>query len=202
MEAMPNKCKPGEKLVNGECIKVCTFKNPDNQCLKGIKHSKSKRLGEYPFMLEEPNTSTARFALGGNEQVVKTSSHSFSKSYEKTGITIDYKVEHTRIGSGDAGRIIISPEHFHGPETPDSSNIIDKNVGDWKPAASLLWRKIDGKPTIVTVTVDPMSRKQGLGKELVTQFKNEFGAVRAHGPFSTGGAKLIEGFPGAEVTNQ
>lgn len=153
-------------------------------------------------MLEKPNTSTAQFALGGNEQVIKTSSQSFSKSYQKTGVKIDYKIEHTRIGNGDAGRIIISPEHFHGPETPDPSNIIDKNVSGWKPEASLLWRRMDGKPTIVTVTVDSMSRRQGFGKELITQFKNEFGTVRAHGPFSTGGAKLIEGFPGAEVTNQ
>lgn len=32
---MAKKCKSGEKLINGECIKVCTVKNPNNQCLEG-----------------------------------------------------------------------------------------------------------------------------------------------------------------------
>lgn len=32
---MSRKCKSGEKLVNGECIKICVVKNPNDQCLQG-----------------------------------------------------------------------------------------------------------------------------------------------------------------------
>jgi len=38
------KCKLGEKLVNGECIKVCTPKNTHDQCLRGAAIHNPKKF--------------------------------------------------------------------------------------------------------------------------------------------------------------
>ncbi len=154
--------------------------------------SRQRTLGEgWGFQLQDPGSPLTAFALGGEERTSATAESAVSRTYEATGVTVDYDVVETGIEGGKAGRFLLKPSHFHGPVAPGSKEMTDRDV-DWSASGSLIWREVDGEPAIVDILVEEGMRGVGLGSELVEAFERRFGKVRVMGPFSQEGAALIE----------
>ena len=168
---------------------------------EGLKSSEKETLGEgsLDWVRSSPGSGQVLFGVG-EEKIIKENENIHEIYYEKTNNLIFYKSILTESTDGKAGRILIVKTKRVGPESPNSNNIVTKEYKTKDGDAGLLWRKINGKPTIVDVNVDASSRGKGLGSASVNEFEKEYGGVRVKGPYSKQGKSLIEKYPeGIEV---